>query len=419
MTILKRCDTFGLIRIHAPLPEIKHMSSKKRVTLSDVSRAAGVSMSSVSMILNNRSDVSFTEETIEKVRYAARVLGYKAPSRHRKPLLSQKKTILVVTPNVSNSYYSNLVQAIQQAAVAHDFSTLCFNTYREAAKEEEVLSMAEAVGVSGIIMAMPPQNTALVEKLNRSTPIVVIGDRRANLNVDTVEIDNYRAGTLVGQHMLDLGHRHIAFISTTLNQHNAMRVRRLQGLRDAYAAAGPHCSVTVFSQDITPAEELNEIGIEHRVGHDLAMKVLKKQTNITGLVSVNDSVAYGVLDALTEAGLRVPEDYSVCGFDNLPFSRSLVMDLTTVDHHMEDKGHSAFNILYERICGSNMANNITRVEFTHFLVKGRTSGPARTLPEGALGVDGPDRTDRPQDAGAGDGTTAPQEADGKDPGENG
>ncbi|HJD97676.1 LacI family DNA-binding transcriptional regulator [Mailhella massiliensis] len=349
------------------------MTTKKRITLEDVSRAAGVSLSTASMILNGRPDVSFSPDTVQNVRHTADVLGYRSPARHRAKPLSSRRLVLIVSPNIGNAYYSSMVQAIQQAAEQRGVSTLIFTTYREAAKEDEILDMAMEMGASGIVFTMMPQST-LLEKVNRSIPIVAVGDRNTSLNVDTVELDNYSAGMLVGRHMLSLGHRHIAFISTTLNSVNSMRVRRLDGVRAVYAEE-EGTSVQVFSRDITPLEELNDIGIEHRVGYELTMECLKRHTHISGIVAVNDSVAYGVLDALSEKGLRVPEDYSVCGFDNLFTSHFRNVGLTSVEHHIEEKGRNAFHILYERMTGSIAPNNITRVEFSHHLRENRSTAP--------------------------------------------
>lgn len=350
------------------------MNAKKKVTLEDVSRNAGVSLSSVSMILNARADVSFSPETVQKVRQAAKELGYRAPSRRAKGRLPGRNVVFIVTPNIANAYYSGLVQAIQQAAEERSFSTLIFTTYRDAEKEKEILDMALEMGASGMVFTMMPQSVEQLEKVNRSLPIVVIGDRNTSLNVDTVELDNYSAGMLVGRHMLGLGHRHIAFISTTLNNANAIRIRRLDGVRAVYAQE-PDTSVQVFAREITPLEELNDIGIEHRTGYELTMDCLKRCPNISGIVAVNDFVAYGVLDALEDKGLKVPDDYSVCGFDNLSASRFWNVGLTSVEHHIEEKGRNAFTILYERMTGNSTPNNITRVEFSHHLLENRSTAP--------------------------------------------
>ena len=352
------------------------MTTKKRTTLEDVSRAAGVSLTTVSMILSGRPDVSFSPETVDNVHHTAEVLGYRAPVRRRSRPLSSRKLVLIVSPNVGNAYYANMVQAIQQAAEQHGASTLIFTTYRDAEKEKEILDMALEMGVSGMIFTMMPQSVEMLEKVNRTLPIVVIGDRNTSLNVDTVELDNYSAGMLVGRHMLGLGHRHIAFISTTLNNANAIRIRRLDGVRAVYAQE-ENTSVQVFARDITPLEELNDIGIEHRTGYELTMACLKRSSGISGIVAVNDFVAYGVLDALEEKGLKVPGDYSVCGFDNLSASRFWNVGLTSVEHHIEEKGRNAFTILYERMTGNSTPNNITRVEFSHHLLENRSTAPFR------------------------------------------
>ena len=350
------------------------MTTKKRITLEDVSRAAGVSLSTASMILSGRPDVSFSPDTVQNVRHTADALGYRTPVRRRIRPLSARKLVLIVSPNVGNAYYANMVQAIQQSAEQHGASTLIFTTYRDAEKEREVLDMALEMGASGMVFTMMPQSVDIVEKVNRNIPVVVIGDRNTSLNVDTVELDNYSAGMLVGRHMLGLGHKHIAFISTTLNDANAIRIRRLDGIRAVYSREAD-TSVQLFTREIAPLEELNDIGIEHRTGYELTMECLKRNDEISGIVAVNDFVAYGVLDALEEKGLKVPDDYSVCGFDNLSASRFWSVGLTSVEHHIEEKGRNAFNILYERMTGDGAPNNITRVEFSHYLVENRSTAP--------------------------------------------
>ena len=350
------------------------MTTKKRITLEDVSRAAGVSLSTASMILSGRPDVSFSPDTVQNVRRTADALGYRTPVRRRIRPLSARKLVLIISPNVGNAYYANMVQAIQQSAEQHGVSTLIFTTYRDADKEREILDMAMEMGVSGMVFTMMPQSVDIVEKVNRSIPIVVIGDRNTSLNVDTVELDNYSAGMLVGRHMLGLGHRHIAFISTTLNSANAIRMRRLDGIRAVYSQEAD-TSVQLFTREITPLEELNDIGIEHRTGYELTVECLKRNDGISGIVAVNDFVAYGVLDALKDHDLKVPDDYSVCGFDNLSVSRFWSIGLTSVEHHIEEKGRNAFNILYGRMTGDSAPNNITRMEFSHHLLENRSTAP--------------------------------------------
>jgi LacI family transcriptional regulator len=349
---------------------------KKKVTLADVSRAAGVSLSSVSMILNARADVSFASETVQNVRRAAEELGYRSPRSRSKGRFPSRNVIIIVAPNIANAYYSGLIQAIQQAAEQHDFSTLIFTTYRDARKEEEILNMALALGAAGMIFTITPQSMRRVEHVNRRLPIVIMGDRNSKTSVDTVNLDNYSAGMLIGRHMLELGHRHIAFITAMMNSANAIRLHRLQGVLDAYEQE-KGCTVRVFTRDHTPLEELNSIDIEQRLGYELTVECLQEESPISGFVAANDFIAYGVLDALADKGFRVPEDYSVCGFNNLSSSRISHVGLTTVEHQADSRARDAFSLLLERIRGGNTASVVARMEYSHTLLERRSTAPRR------------------------------------------
>ena len=285
-----------------PLPKNSHcqggdVTTKKRVTMEDVSQKAQVSLTTVSMILNKRADMSFAQETVQRVLDAARELGYKKPEFARTRPLTDSKTIVIVCPNITNAYYATIAQAIQRAAAKREYTGIILTTYRSAQREEDALEMAISLGVSGIIFTMMPQNAERIEEINRKIPIVVIGDRNTSLNVDTIELDNFKAGTLIGQHLLELGHRRMAFISTTLDAVNNIRRRRLAGLQEALEGKG--ATLQVLSRDITPEEELDNLNIEYATGLALTEECLKRYPKCTALVAVNDSVAYGVLDALT------------------------------------------------------------------------------------------------------------------------
>ena len=317
------------------------------------------------MILSGRTDVSFSADTVRKVRETAEALGY-APTAKKRPSLFDRKTVLIVCPNVLNPYYSTIVQAIQQAAADKDCDT---------ENEIRILNAVAGSDLAGVVFTMMPQSTELVERVNRLVPVVVIGDRNTSLNVDTVEMNNYSAGAIIAHYMIGLGHKHIAYISTTLNEANSARVRRLEGVRDTYRDECPEGSVIVRSREVTPKEERDNISIEHAVGFELTRKCLGER-RITAFVAVNDMVAYGVLDAIRAEGRRVPEDYSVCGFDNIFPSQFLPVGLTTVEHYIADKGRNAFEILHSKMSGESSDRNITRVEFKHHLiVRDSTAAP--------------------------------------------
>ncbi len=351
---------------------------KRKPTSMDVARAAGVSQSTVSMVLNGKQLPSFTDETIRKVMDAAAQLGYEGVRRERAPALSN--TVAVFCPVLSNPYYSGVVQAIEKAAYAAGFRTLIHTTYRNPDMEMRHLQELGDT-VAGVIFTHIPLHIKMVETLNRQIPVVVIGDRNDMIDVDTVEVNSYRSGAAVAEHLMALGHRHIAFLSTSLNSENKIRVQRMEGVRDAVKNVGRGHSLTVKSQDVSSSSDINDPDIEHKVGYELARECLQIP-KLTAMVCVNDMVAYGAMDALLEAGKKVPQDYSVCGFDNVFPSHMTAVSLTSIENHMLSKGKDAFDMLYRRInqigtaAGTDLS--LTRVEYQPKLVVRSSTGPARS-----------------------------------------
>jgi len=358
------------------------MAARKGATLAGIAKLANVSRSTVSMILNGRQDVSFSQERVKRVREAAFKLGYTRASRDSRTDSLCKNTILIICPNISNPYYSTLVQSTEQAARAKNFNTLIYNTYRDGENETQILSAICNLAPAGIIFTFIPNAAALVEKISQSIPVVMIGDHSNAISIDTIELNNYNAGVLIARHMLELGHRHIAYISTTLDNVNIQRRKRLDGIMDTFKAQGEDYTVMVKSKELTPADELGDIHIEHTVGYELARQCIS-DPKLTAFVAVNDMVAYGIMDFIISSGYRIPEDYSVCGFDNIFPSGFSNISLTTVEHYIAEKGHNAFNLLCEKIARADNTNKpgnrITRVEYlNHLIVRGSTAKPRQT-----------------------------------------
>lgn len=367
---------------------------KQKTTLKQVAELSGFSPASVSMILNNRLDVSFSEDTVRRVKEAADKLGYsrKAEAQGRQRSLGAK-LIAVLCPNISNPYYSTLVQSIEQAAWEKGFRILVFDTYRSASVEDQVLELLECADIGGLIFTILPQPTEHFARATRGLPTVVIGDKGSALSVDMVEMDNFSAGVLIARHLIELGHERIAYISTTLDEVNSVRLKRLQGIQETFRSLCPQGRVLVRSRSIQPEEELNDLHIEHRVGHELAKECLAASKvpgsafeALSAFVAVNDMVAYGVIDAIREEGLSVPEDFSVCGIDNIFPSSLNPIALTTVDNYIVNKGHNAFSMLYAKIMGARaeLAGReegkpevITRIEYPPRLIVRASTGRAR------------------------------------------
>lgn len=350
----------------------------KKVTLKDIAAAAGLSPASVSMILNHRSINRFNKDTVERIFTLAQELGYKNSRGQSFSLVKPSDTLIfIICPSVFNPFYTTIIQGIEIAARKQGFITSVRTTYWDTDTERFIMEQARKFHVSGVIFAMIPQQPQLAYELSRHLPVVAIGDRRGDLELATVDMNNFTAGQLIGRHLVDLGHRQLAYLSTTLNDQHTSRLRRCQGL-EAICQATEGAQLHVFTKDITPDYELSNVDVEYTTGYALAERCLKEAPEVTGMVAINDMVAYGAYNAIGEHGLRIPEDMSLCGFDNIFPSRLQGISLTTIDNSLTECGKSAFHLLHEEISSyenHGRFESITHVEYKCRLVARSSSGP--------------------------------------------
>lgn len=363
--------------------------SKKKPTSHDVARLAGVSQSTVSMILNNKPDVSFLPETIEKVYSAARQLNYKVRRPRQTTLSKQDQFIAVVTPTLANPYYSTLVQSLENQAALHQYGVLACNTYHDPATENHYLDLFSKSGLKGIVYAFMPYHWEKVKALSLSIPTVVIGDKNQSIDIDTVELNSTEAGQLLAAHLLELGHKKMVFITTPLGENNLPRIRRLEGMRSQIKKAG--AELLLLESNKRLKSHRHQRNLEYNVGYELA-KPLLNDDSITAYIAVNDMIAYGILDALISENIKVPQECSVAGFDNIFPSRFAPISLTTIDSFIVEKGHDAFELLFRKMCHEKKKSpaGICRIEYKPALVIRDSTGPApkkigkpAPLPEGS------------------------------------
>lgn len=345
----------------------------KKVTLKDIAARTGVTTASVSMILNGKNLSRFTPELVERVRDTARELDYAPPAA-----ASRQRQIAIISPSVNNPYHTTIIMGIERAALSCGYITATYNTYWSPGTELAILRRLEQQNVAGVIYVMNPLQLEEVHRLDKRIPIVAVGDIVNDLEIDTVDINNFSAGQMVAEHLISLGHKNIAYLTTSLNAHHIARVRRYEGLVETYRRLCPEGSVSLFCKDVKYEEELQTPNIELMCGRELARECLR-EPKITAVVAINDMVGYGVLDEFTERGLRVPEDYSLCGFDNVFPSSFRRMWITTVDHSTVYHGGHAFHMLKDKIDAGrdgSAVHPITRAEYkSKLIVRGSTAKP--------------------------------------------
>lgn len=350
--------------------------SQKKPTIRDIAGKAGVSPASVSMILNQKNLSRFSDETVKLVLKTAADCGYQL--KHPRSITG---TVMIICPSVMNPYYATLIQSMEQEAVEQGFATAIHTTYWYKEIEQKLVQHSlDSPSISGVIFSMIPQQPEFARQASQQIPMVAVGDHSQDLGIDTVDINNFHAGELIGKHLIELGHRNIAYISTALNSEHSARVRRCNGIKAAYQALCPAGRVRVHSADISSYAELTTTGIEHDVGYQLAQQCAKNSPEITAMAAINDMVAYGIIDGLHDMGIRVPEDISVCGFDNIFPSQFSGIQLTTVEHSIQERGQSAFRLMAEHLSSPDIGRRgpIIRMEYESHLIVRHTTAAARS-----------------------------------------
>ena len=328
---------------------------KKKVTSSDVAKAAGVSQATVSMVLNRKYNVSFSKETIQKVEQAAEEMGYEIPKRKKRKESRKEKLIVVFCPNLTNPYYVMLLQGIETRAKEQGFGLFICNTQRELKMEERYLKMMWELKPLGIIYTCNPSRCfmELVEELAEHIPIVVVNNQNERLNVDAVELDNSKLGRLMARHLLELGHRKVAYIAPPLTTRQKQRSKRVEGFLKEFESRGLKQNVIIKAADEKIDMSVPNIDSEYKIGYDLTKELLREQNDVTAIVGLNDMIAFGIMDALQSEKYKVPGDISVMGCDNTLFARMHKVSLTTIEHFVVFKGRDACDIIMKKIASQN------------------------------------------------------------------
>ena len=323
---------------------------KKRVTSEDVARAAGVSQGTVSMILNRKENVSFGRETVRKVEEAARELGYEVPKRKTRKE-NRHKLIVVFCPTLTNPYYVMLLQGIEEVAKEKGYGVFVCNTQRDLKIEENYLRMMKSVRPLGIIYTCNPSKSCSgqVSELASVVPLVIVNNREELLEIDAVELNNAKPGRLMARHLLDFGHRKVAFASPPLTSRQGQRLKRVEGFVREFSEAGCGDGVIVKAAADDVDDRIPSMDSEYKMGYTLTKELLREDRELTAIAGMNDMIAFGIMDALLEEKIRIPGEISVLGCDNTIYSSLHAISLTTIDHFVSLKGWDACDIIIRKI----------------------------------------------------------------------
>ena len=295
---------------------------------------AGVSQTTVSLVLNNQTNTSIPTQTTDRVWDAINKLGY-VPNRAAQTLRTQKSyTIAAIIPDITNPFYPAFARGIQDVAEKHGYNLVLYNSDGDARKETECLISAQQSHVDGIVgVFFNLRVRDLKPILESNLPIVRFQPAQTNagnLPLDSLFVDNEAAARAVVRYLVEKGHTHLAAVTGDIGPGNA----RLHGFRQGLAMYGLPDTCVIESPDFS------ETG-----GYASVEKLMSYQSRPTAIFAANDLLAIGVMQGVQEAGLRVPDDLAIVGFDDIPAARYVTPALTTVAQFQEKVGQRAAEML--------------------------------------------------------------------------
>ncbi len=308
-----------------------------RVTIYDVAQAAGVAISTVSRVLNESAEVS--EATRARVQEAIERLRFQ-PQRAAKSLAKPGTTALAVAmPSATSLFYVELLKGVKDVLRECEIDLLLCNLGSTAPQETLRRFLARGA-VDGLLLASLPVDDALATALEKMhAPVVLVGSRSARF--DTIHWDDEAGSRAAVAHLVELGHRRIGLVAAHPWSYNAEG--RLAGYRAALAAAG----LAFDPRLVAAGDTLKHAGYSEEAGAEAFRRLLALPEPPTAVFASSDVQAFGAWSAAREAGLGVPRDLSIVGYDDLKLSRFL--GLTTVTQRMQDVGRLATERLLERM----------------------------------------------------------------------
>jgi LacI family transcriptional regulator len=336
------------------------------VSIKDVAARAGVSVGTVSNVLNRPERVA--EETRTRVQLAIIALGFVRNEPARQLRAGRSRTIGLLVLDAANPFFADVSRGAEEAAALAGLAVILCNSGQDAVKETSYLNLMAEQRVQGLLLtpvdADPIRLSRLVE---RGMPVVLLDRRAEGAGMCSVSVDDVSGGDLAVSHLLEMGHERVAFIGgpTTIAQVKD----RLQGARNALARAGrdPDSLVTITTTSMTVAAGR---GAGERLGG------LPVKRRPTAAFCGNDLLALGLLQEMIRQGLDVPNDVAIVGYDDIEFAAAAAVPLTSVRQPRHLLGKTAADLLLEET--QDPQNHIHRqIEFEPDLVV-RASTRSRT-----------------------------------------
>lgn len=319
-------------------------------TMKDVARLAGVSTSTVSHVVNNTRFVS--DEIRTRILQAVNELNYSPSALARSLKMNQTRTLGMIVTTSNNPFFAEVVAGVERICYQRNYSLILCNTEGDPARLSHSLDVLLQKRIDGLLLMCAEVKSASTDVLTRypDIPVVVMDWGPVSSKADRIEDNSVRGGYLATRHLIAHGHRRIGLITGPLDKRPAQM--RLQGYQQALVEAG-----ISLRDDYVVAGDFEFTG-----GVTGMQQLLDLPEPPTAVFAGNDVAAVGVYQTLFRAGLRVPQDMSVIGYDNIELTRYLTPPLTTIHQPREDLCLQAVDTLLDRIQGADDAPRWITIE---------------------------------------------------------
>jgi LacI family transcriptional regulator len=309
------------------------MSSKRATSLKDVADAAGVSVATVSRLLNG--SLQLPPETKERIDKAIRDLRYEPNPHARRLSRGRSETIGLVVPDIANPFFATLVAAVEQEADKRGLALSLHATLNRPGREISYVTALARNHVDGLIFVTNhPDDGELAAVINQAGKVVIVDEDVPNAIVPKLFADNEEGGHLAGRHLADHGHRHIVYIGGP--QEMISTRRRFLGLERALMERGEPFHVTRYEGSFTV-----------EFGRQAARRFIDEGKQATGIFASSDEIAIGLIEVLLAEGVSVPGEVSVIGFDDVGPLHLFAPPLTAIRQPVRALGERALALLLE------------------------------------------------------------------------
>jgi len=325
-----------------------------RVTIKDVARAAGVSVATVSRVLNASGPVA--DETRTRIHRVAEELRFIPNGAARSLSTRRTGTLGVVLPDLYGEFFSEVIRGLDQAAQGRGFHLLLSSSHNDRDDIEAALRVMRG-RVDGLVVMSPHIDAGVLSaNLHDSVPAVLLNSPMQAGEFDTLRVDNFGGAREMVAHLASHGHRRIAIVRGP--EQNQDAAERLRGYRAAVAEAGIAADALEVDGDFT-----------EEAGYRAGQALLAADPRPTAVFAGNDSMAIGLISALRQAGVSVPRDMAVAGFDDIPISRYLTPPLSSVRVSINELAARAMEQLVRAVAGENRHARIHETLATTLVIR--------------------------------------------------